>query len=208
MADETCYSLDCCPPGTYVPPIGGVLSLAGDDTTGTDPNIAENQLLLLQEGYQILASTTSGSPNITVASYTGLPISGGQDVQVVGIYKTITITAGSPSFTLADTSGLTTGLYTISDYFSPTTTISSIVGTTVTMSSNALFSGTSVSVLFYGGSGTLPATIIPTSTTVSSVVGTAVTLSANATASTTNLLLNFSPATVDPNVVDGYDIYT
>lgn len=208
MADDTCYDLDCCPLGTSVPPVGGVLSLAGDDTTGTDPNIADGELLLLQEGYQTLASTTSGSPNVIVSAYTGSPVITGQDVVVVGIYKTITITQGSPSFTLVDTSGLTTGIYTIGGYFPATATISSIIGTTVTMSANATFGGLGVSVLFYGGSATLPSTIIPSSTTVSNVSGTTITLSANATATTSNLLLNFSPATIDPNLADEDEIYT
>lgn len=208
MADDTCYELDCCPQGISVTPVGGVLALAGDDSTGTDPNIADGQLLLLQEGYQTQASTTSGSPNVTVASYTGTPITVGQDVVVVGIYKTITATVGSPAITVGSATGLANNLYTISNFFPTNAYIVSIVGTTVTMSHNALESTAGALVLFYGSSSILPATIIPVSTTVANVSGTTITLSANATTTVSGLLLDFSPTTIDPNLVDGEEIYT
>ena len=208
MADETCYELDCCPLGVAVPQVGGVLSIAGDDTTGTDPNIADGQLLLLQEGYQTQASTTSGNPNVIVSSYTGTPITNGQDVVVIGIYKTITTLVGSPALTVSSAAGLANNLYTISDLFPANAYITGIVGTTVTMSQNALATTAGTSVLFYGSSAILPATIIPSGTTVTNVSGTTITLSANATTTVSGLLLNFSPATIDPNLADEDEIYT
>lgn len=208
MADDTCYELDCCPLGVAVAPVGGVLALAGDDTTGTDPNIADGQLLLLQEGYQTQASTTSGNANVTVSSYTGNPITVGQDVVAVGIYKTIVTTSGSPALTVSSAAGLANNLYTVSELFPANAYIVSIIGTTVTMSQNALDSTAGTAVLFYGSTSILPATIIPSGTTVSNVAGTTITLSGNATTTVSGLLLNFSPATIDPNLADEDEIYT
>jgi len=201
MADDTCYELDCCPLGDDVPAIGGVLSLAGDDSTNSDPNIADGQLLNLQEGFQTTASMTNGSSIITVASSSG--IISGQSVYVLGINKTITtITDNSPVLVLADVTGLTGGQNVNAEGVEGSATISSIVGLNVTMDQNSTFDGTNVPALFY------PVSTGLGSATVVSVVGNSVTMSTNATATLSNVLIQFYPATVDPNLVDGEDIYT
>ena len=208
MPEETCYELDCCPLGTSIPSFQTSLSLLGEDASGVDPNIANNDPLLLQEAYETEASTTGGSPTITVAPYSGNPIYQTQTVSVTGIYKTINTVVNSPSFSVSDASGLTTGLNVFDTFFPVTATISSIVGLTVTMDQNPIHGELNSDALFQGPAGSVPANIIPSGTTVSSVSGTTVTLSSNATTGVTRLLLRFSPADVDPNTVDGYEIFT
>jgi hypothetical protein len=221
MPEETCYEEDCCPLGITVPTISGVLALAGEDSTGTDPNIANGDLLLLEQGYQTRASTTSGSNLITVSAYSGLPIQIGQRVSVVGIYKLMSITGGSNVASISNAAGLPTSpsagvlrffeefVYQSLPVLPLDSYVTGISGTNVTFSQNAAYTVSNRSVLFYrtNASG-IPTNIIATPTTVTGVSGTTITLSGSATTTTSELLVNFSPSIIDPNVTDGYEIYT
>jgi Ribonuclease G/E len=53
MPEETCVQVNCCPLGYTVPKLVTTLSLAGDDSTATDPNIANGELILAENDLQL-----------------------------------------------------------------------------------------------------------------------------------------------------------
>ena len=107
MPEESCVEINCCPPGFTVPGLGGTLALAGDDTTGTDPNIANGELVVAEEAKITTAPLISGNTSIVVAS--SADIQQGFIVTATGVIKTITTTLGLNTVTVPDVGGLKIG---------------------------------------------------------------------------------------------------
>jgi hypothetical protein len=107
MPEDTCEQLNCCPPGYAVPGLGGTLSLAGDDSTATDPRVAAGEYIWAEEAKLTRATLTSGNTNIVVASNTSIQVS--YAVECIGVYKDIVATLGSYDVTVPDTGGLKIG---------------------------------------------------------------------------------------------------
>jgi hypothetical protein len=234
MADETCVEVNCCPLGYRVPGLGGTLALAGDDSTATDPNIADGELVLAEEAAWVATRwSTAGTSVLDVLATgsllpSGLPpvFSDFSNVQVgyyaycVGIFRGFNATLGSPDITVPFVYGLSTGMLLdlATGYFPYETTIQNIVGTTITLSNNALFTSPGS----YGGDGmfrppTGPVKIgglpmIPTGTRVASVSGNflSVTLTTSAINDGTipRSIVAFYPAELDPNVQDEDQLFT
>jgi hypothetical protein len=200
MADETCVEVNCCPLGYRVPGLGGTLALAGDDSTATDPNIADGELVLAEEAAWVSTAFNSvGTSVLTAAAPNGvlsnlatsllgqrpLLFSDFSNVQVgyyaycIAIARYYTATLGSFNIDVVSTSALSTGmLLDLSfDYFPYGTTIQNIVGSTFTLSKAALLTSS----VPYGSDGLFrPPTgpvkigglpLIPTGTRVVSVSG-------------------------------------
>lgn len=218
MPDDTCEQLNCCPPGYAVPGLGGTLSLAGDDSTATDPRVAAGEYIWAEEAKLTRATLTSGNTNIVVASNTSIQVS--YAVECIGVYKDIVATLGSYNVTVPDTGGLKIGQLMDESltYFAYGTVITNIVGLTVTLSNPALGPATT-EVLFrpfsppliVGSTVVIPSTLYPsptTVTTVTNIAGTTLTLSAAPTANVTKALLSFFPAELDINVFDEAQLFT
>jgi len=152
MPEDTCEELNCCPPGFTVPPLGGVLSLAGEDSVNSDPNIDNGELVLAEEAEWVRCSINSASPS-TLFTNTNPPlvpqtVLDFQNVKVgyfayaVAIAKTFTATLGSPTIVLNSSTGVSVGdiIELATDYFVYGTTVLSISSPNVTLSSNALVS--------------------------------------------------------------------
>jgi hypothetical protein len=69
--------------------------------------------------------------------------------EVNGTHTTGTVTSGTASLTVASATGIVAGMYIVGEGIAPGTTVSSIVGTTVTMSANAAATLSSDPVSFY-----------------------------------------------------------
>ena len=226
MPDATCEQLNCCPPGYAVPGLGGTLSLAGDDSTATDPRVAAGEYIWAEEAQLTRGTLINGDPDIVVDSVTN--IQQGYAVECIGVYKDIVATFDSYDVTVTDTDGLKTGqlIDESTTYFPYGTTITSIAGLTVTLSNKALVSTPAsppeppTEVLFrsfsppliVGASVVIQSTLYPSSpavaTTVTNIAGTTLTLSVAPTAPMTKALLSFFPAEIDPNVKDEDQLFT
>lgn len=232
MPEDTCEELNCCPPGFAVPPLGGVLSIAGEDSVNNDPNIADGELVLAEEAEWVncnigsagsatlSASSTAPVPPLTVTDFQNVKV--GYFAYAVAIVKTFTAILGSPTITITNggvTDGVSAGdiIELVTDYFAYGTTVLSISAPNVTLSSNALgatpagFTDTLMSFrpttgqVQIGGS-----PLIPASTTVSSLTLSSAVLS-NATiapAAMTRIVVAFFPAELDPNVTDEDELFT
>lgn len=218
MPEEACVEINCCPLGYTVPGLGGTLSLAGDDSTATDPRVAAGEFIFAEEAKLTRATLVGSSPNIVVASASS--IQQGYALECIGVYKDIVGTLGSYDVTVPDVGGLKIGQLMDESlaYFAYGTTITNIVGTTVTLSTPALGPAT-IEVLFrpfsppliVGSTVVIPSTLFPsptTATTVTNIAGTTLTLSASPTASMTKALLSFFPAELNPNVFDEAQLFT
>jgi hypothetical protein len=205
------------------------LALAGDDSTATDPNIADGELVLAEEAAWVNGRIPSaGSSFITqygIAPVPPLTFSDFSNVQVgwyvyaVAVCKTFTATAGSPNITVNTAAGIQNGqiIELATDYFPYGTTVSNVVGTTVTLSNNALIPtvGASTIISFRPTSGPLKISgnpLIPTGTKVSAVEPdfSFVTLDTAtiAPAAMTRVITAFYPAELDPNVQDEDQLFT
>ena len=232
MPEDTCEELNCCPLGFAVPPLGGVLSIAGDDSTNTDPNIVDGELVLAEEAEWVNcdigsagsatlnASSTAPVPPLTVTDFQNVKV--GYFAYAVAVVKTFTATLGSPTITITnggDTSGISAGdiVELVTDYFPYGTTVLSISAPNVTLSNNALGS-TPVSVtntlmsfrpttgqVKIGGSPLIPASTTVSSLTLSSAVLSSATI---APAAMTRVVVAFFPAEIDPNVTDEDELFT
>jgi hypothetical protein len=232
MADQACVEVNCCPLKYTVPGLGGTLSLAGDDSTNTDPNIADGEFVLAEEAEWVNGRIPSAGsvyitqygiapvPPLTVSDFTNVQV--GWYAYAVAICKTFTAVAGSPDITVAALTG-STGIQIgqiielATDYFVYGTTVLNVVGTTVTLSTNALTStsGSSTIISFRPTSGPLKIGVnplIPTGTKVLSVEPdfSFVTLDTAtiAPAAMTRLITAFYPADLDPNVFDEAQLFT
>jgi len=219
MADETCVEVNCCPPGYTVPGLGTTLSLAGDDSTATDPRVVAGEFIFAEEAQLTTATLVSSNPDIVVASTTN--IQQGFAVECIGVYKTIATTLDSYVITVPDVNGLKVGQLIDESltYFAYGTIITNIASLTVTLSNKALATVASTEVLFrpfsppliVGSTVVIPSTLYPSPTTatrVTNIAGTTLTLSAAPTASMTKALVSFFPAEIDPNVFDEAELFT
>jgi len=229
MADETCVEVNCCPLGYTVLGLGGTLPLAGDDSTATDPNIADGQLVLAEEAAWVRCSISTGSLSTltSVSTPPTLPFAktNFEDVQIgyfafaVSIFKTFTCTLGSPVITVNSTTGVSAGdiIEFVTGYFPYGTTVLSTSSPNITLSSNALgstpvgFTDTLISFRPKTGQvkiGGLP--LIPAGTVVSSWSLSSVTLSnpTIAPSAMSRIVVAFYPAEIDPNVTDEDELFT
>jgi len=229
MADETCVEVNCCPLGYSVPGLGGTLALAGDDSTATDPNIADGELVLAEEAEWVNGRIPSAGsvyitsygiapvPPLTVADFTNIQV--GWYASAVAVCKTFTATLGSANIVVNTATGIQNGqiVELVTDYFAYGTTVSGIVGTTITLSNTAIksTSGASTIISFRPTSGPLKIggnPLIPTGTKVSAVEPdfSFVTLDTAtiAPAAMTRVITAFYPADLDPNVQDEDQLFT
>lgn len=229
MPEDTCEELNCCPPGFTVPPLGGVLSIAGDDSTNTDPNIVDGELVLAEEAEWVncnigsagsatlSASSTAPVPPLTVTDFQN--VKAGYFAYAVAIGKTFTCIQGSPTITVSGTVGISVGdiVELVTDYFPYGTTVLSISAPNVTLSSNALgptpVGVTDTLISFRPTTGQVKiggSPLIPVSTTVSSLTLSSAVLS-NATiapSAMSRIIVAFYPAEIDPNVTDEDELFT
>ena len=94
------------------------------------------------------ALTTDGSGVLSFSS--PVPFASTSDVN--GTHTTGTVTSGTTSLTVASATGITSGMYVVGEGITLGTTVSSIVGTTVTLSANANATLSSDPVGFYEAS--------------------------------------------------------
>jgi len=230
MPEDTCEELNCCPPGFTVPPLGGVLSIAGEDSVNNDPNIADGEFVLAEEAEWVRCSISSTTPS-TLSTNTTPPlvpetVTDFQNVKVgyfayaVAIAKTFTATLGSPTIVLNSSTGVSVGdiIELVTDYFTYGTKVLSISSPNVTLSSNALGSTpvgvTDTLISFRPTTGQVKiggSPLIPTGTVVSSFNSlTSLNLS-NATlapSAMSRIVVAFFPAELDPNVTDEDELFT
>ena len=69
--------------------------------------------------------------------------------EMFGTRTTGTVTSGTTSLTVASATGITAGMFVVGEGITPSTTVSTIVGTTVTLSANANTTLSSDPVTFY-----------------------------------------------------------
>ena len=210
MPEESCVEINCCPPGFTVPGLGGTLALAGDDTTGTDPNIANGELVVAEEAKITTATLISGNTAIVVAS--SADIQQGFLATATGVFKSITTTLGLNTVTVLNTQGLKIGQLVDNSliYFPYGTLVTNIVGLTVTLSNVAFGTATFTALfrpptppLFVGAT-----QVIPSGASVAAISGNNITLSVAPTASMSLANLSFFPAEIDPNVFDEAELFT
>ena len=229
MPEDTCEELNCCPPGFTVPSLGGVLSIAGEDSVNNDPNIVDGELVLAEEAAWVRCSINSASPS-TLFTNTTPPLvpqteTDFQNVKVgyfayaVAIAKTFTSTLGSPTIVLNSSTGVSVGdiIELVTDYFTYGTTVLSISSPNVTLSSNALGStpvGVTDTLISFrpttgqvkiGGSPLIPASTVVSSLTLTSLVLSNATLAPSAMS---RIVVAFFPAEIDPNVTDEDELFT
>jgi hypothetical protein len=229
MADETCVQVNCCPLGYSVPGLGGTLALSGDDSTATDPNIADGELVLAEEAEWVnCIITTAGSSTLfglTTPPVMPLTVTDFQNVQVgffayaVAVGKVFTCTVGSPTITCSSTVGISVGdiIELVTTYFPYGTTVLSISAPDVTLSNNALVStpvGVTDTLISFrpttgsvkiGGSPLIPVGTVVSSLALSSVVLSNATLAPSAMS---RVVVAFYPAELDPNVFDEAQLFT
>jgi hypothetical protein len=232
MADETCVEVNCCPLGYSVPGLGGTLSLAGDDSTSTDPNIADGELVLAEEGAWVATSFATPSTDVLNVVTLALPpppqtfsdfsnVKVGYYAYCVAIYRTTQIvTLGSADVVVGSLSGLATGMILefATDYFPYGTTIQNIAGSgpfTLTLSNNALASSLAVDFLYRPTTGPVKVgglPLIPTGTRVASVAGDFSSVTLDTATLTVSLIprsiVAFYPAELDANVFDEAQLFT
>jgi len=229
MADQACVEVNCCPLKYTVPGLGGTLSLAGDDSTNTDPNIADGEFVLAEEAEWVNGRIGSAGSNIItrydIAPVPPLTVPDFANVQVgwyayaVAVCKTFTAVLGSPNITVSTAAGIENGqiIELATDYFPYGTTVSNVVGTTVTLTNNSLGTtpATNPIISFRPTSGPLKIGVnplIPTGTKVLSIDPgfSFVTLDTAtiAPAAMTRLITAFYPADLDPNVFDEAQLFT
>lgn len=231
MPEDTCEELNCCPPGFTVPPLGGVLSIAGEDSVNNDPNIADGELVLAEEAEWVRCSIDSASPSTLFTTTTPPPlvpqtVLDFQNVKVgyfayaVAIAKTFTATLGSPTIVLNSSTGVSVGdiIELATDYFVYGTTVLSISSPNVTLSSNALGSTppsvTDTLISFRPTTGQVKiggSPLIPTGTVVSSLTSLTSLVLSNATlapSAMSRIVVAFFPAELDPNVTDEDELFT
>jgi hypothetical protein len=208
MADETCVEVNCCPPGYTVPGLGGTLSLAGDDSTATDPRVAAGDFIWAEEAKLTTATLVQSNANIVVASASD--IQEGYALECIGVFKDIVTTLGSYDVTVPDTDGLkigqlldtseetiTAGNFVVSNVYRITslgTTDFTLIGA-LSNTVGVIFTATGV------GSGTGTANYVsalayfPYGTVITNIVGLTVTLSnaALGSAATEVLFRPFAP---------------
>jgi hypothetical protein len=100
-----------------------------------------------------LKNPSSGSNNIvlnTDGTIGGAALAGVSDV--TGINTTGSVTSGATSLTVASATGIAAGMYVVGEGITPGTTVSTVVGTTVTLSANAGATLSSDPVTFYSAS--------------------------------------------------------
>lgn len=230
MPEDTCEELNCCPSGFTVPPLGGVLSIAGEDSVNNDPNIADGELVLAEEAEWVRCSISSATPS-TLSTNTTPPlvpetVTDFQNVKVgyfayaVAIAKTFTATLGSPTIVLNSSTGVSVGdiIELVTDYFTYGTTVLSISSPNVTLSSNALGSTpvgvTDTLISFRPTTGQVKiggSPLIPTGTVVSSLTSLTSLVLSNATlapSAMSRIVVAFFPAELDPNVTDEDELFT
>ena len=166
MPEDTCEELNCCPLGFTVPPLGGVLSIAGEDSVNNDPNIGDGELVLAEEAEWVNCNIGSAGSATLNASSTPpvlpLTVTNFQNVKAgyfayaVAIGKSFTCIQGSPTITVSGTVGISVGdiVELVTAYFPYGTTVLSISAPNVTLSNNAIGSTpvTSASGIVLGGS--------------------------------------------------------
>lgn len=227
MADETCVEVNCCPLGYTVPGLGGTLALAGDDSTATDPNIADGEFVVAEEAQWVsclvpglnskLLSTFSTPPIHPQAATTFNNVQIGFYAYAVAVCRTFSATLGSADITVNSAQALQVGQIAelATSFFPYGTTILNISGVIITLSNVSLAntSGSTPIISFRPKTG--PVTIsgnplIPTGTKVASVSSSIVTLDTATIApgSLTRLVVAFFPAKIDPNVQDEDQLFT
>ena len=100
-----------------------------------------------------LKNPSSGSNNIVLnadGTIGGAALAAVSDVN--GVNTTGTITSGTASLTVGSATGITSGMYVTGQGITPGTTVSNVVGTTVTLSANALAALSAAPVTFYSAS--------------------------------------------------------
>jgi len=100
-----------------------------------------------------LKNASSGSDNIvlnTDGTIGGAALAGVSDV--TGINTTGSVTSGATSLTVASATGIAAGMYVVGEGIAPGITVSTVVGTTVTLSANAGATLSSDPVTFYSAS--------------------------------------------------------
>jgi hypothetical protein len=100
-----------------------------------------------------LKNPSSGSNNIvlnTDGTIGGAALAGVSDV--TGINTTGSVTSGAASLTVASATGIAAGMFVVGEGIAPGTTVSTVVGTTVTLSANAGATLSSDPVTFYSAS--------------------------------------------------------
>jgi len=104
---------------------------------------------------------SASSANLVLASdgtVTGAALAGTSDV--TGVNTTGTVTSGTTSLTVASATGITAGMYVVGEGITPGTTVSSISGTTVTLSANANATLSSDPVTFYAANKLLSPAVV------------------------------------------------
>lgn len=97
-----------------------------------------------------LKNASSGSNNIVLNSdgtVGGAALASASEM--FGTRTTGTVTSGTTSLTVASATGITAGMFVVGEGITPGTTVSTIVGTTVTLSANANTTLSSDPVTFY-----------------------------------------------------------
>jgi hypothetical protein len=231
MPDNTCEELNCCPPGFTVPPLSGTLALAGDDSTATDPNIVDGELVLAEEAELVIsgipalssatlnAFTTPPIPPIGSVNFSNVSV--GYFAFGVSISTTFTATYNSPNITVAsNATAIAIGqiVELVTDYFPYGTVVLNVVGSVVTLSQNSLGSTPAsppTIISFRPTSGPLKIganPLITSGTKVASIAGNFLSLTLDAPtlapAALTGLTVAFFPAELDPNVQDEDELFT
>jgi hypothetical protein len=227
MADETCVEVNCCPLGYTVPGLNGTLALSGDDSTATDPNIADGEFVVAEEAKWVSCQIPALNSN-TLNAYSTSPIhpqaaTTFNNVQIgfyayaVAICKTFSATLGSANITVNSAQALQVGQIAelATNFFPYGTTILNISGVTITLSNVSLgnTSGSTPIISFRPKTGPITISgnpLIPTGTKVASVSSSIVTLDTAtiAPAALTRLVVAFFPAEIDPNVFDEAQLFT
>jgi hypothetical protein len=128
---------------------GGSAGIAGisiqeeGSTVGTQLGIATVNFI---GGSVTATSPSAGTANITISTPSTTFAS---TAEVNGTRTTGTVTSGSSSLTVASATGIASGMFIVGEGITPGTTVSSISGTTVTMSANAGATLSSDPVSFY-----------------------------------------------------------
>ena len=97
-----------------------------------------------------LKNASSGSNNVvlnTDGTIGGTALATTSDI--TGVNTTGSVTSGTASLTIASATGIVTGMFVTGQGITPGTTVSTIVGTTVTLSANASATLSSAPVTFY-----------------------------------------------------------
>lgn len=230
MPENTCEEVNCCPPGYTVPPLSGTLALAGDDTTATDPNIVDGELIVAEEA-ELVISEIPALNSATLNAFSTVPIppigsvnfsnvSVGYFAFGVSIATTFTAVFNSPNITVtSNATAIAIGqiVELVTDYFPYGTVVLNVVGSVVTLSQNSLGNtpATLPLISFRPTSGPLKIganPLITSGTKVASIAGNFLSLTLDAPTiapvALTRLTVAFFPAELDPNVQDEDELFT